>query len=116
MTVPPAAPSPPDPDVLEQKLLALLKGEHSSLTLSFNDGNAPNYMTVAQWLEDHDEQHEWVSPEEREKAVATNRMWALHWYPDTPIGFFCCAASSLSVLLEHVFRAGVVAPGEGPAT
>lgn len=88
---------------LENKLLGLLKGEYSSLTIDFNDGNAPNYMTVKEWCELHErsgEGHEWVSEAEKEKAYAENKMWTIQWYPNTPTGFYRLSASSLDVLLE----------------
>lgn len=85
---------------IEAELRNLLKGEFSSLTLSFNDGPAPNYMTVAEW-DDTDMPHaDWVSEEERQKARATNSQWVLHWYPNTPVGFNDIAASSLPALFE----------------
>jgi hypothetical protein len=87
-------------ETLEQELLGLLKGEHSSLSLTLNDENALNYQSVREWLEYEDDRDDgWVSPEERERAVATNRMWSLQWYPTTPIGFNRLRASTLSSLL-----------------
>ena len=89
---------------LETQLLALLKGEYSSLHLTFNDGNAPNYMTVRQWVEEGptDFQNDWISEEEKQKAMETNRMWSLQWYPDTPVGSYSVSASSLPALLQYV--------------
>lgn len=88
---------------LENGLLALLKGEHSSLHLSFNDDNGPNYTTVREMVErDLPFKKDWVSEEEKTKAIETNRMWTLQWYPDTPVGFYSVSASSLAVLLDHV--------------
>lgn len=42
---------------------------------------------------------DWVSPEQREKAIRTDSLWVLQWYPDTPVGFLALAASDLDVLL-----------------
>lgn len=42
---------------------------------------------------------EWVSAEQREKAVATDSLWVLQWYPDTPIGSCVLCAADLDVLL-----------------
>lgn len=89
---------------LETKLRALLKGEHSSLTLSFNDETATNYMTVADFIDDERFQTDWVSEAEKARAVETNSIWTLQWYPDTPIGSYSVSASSLLGLLEHVFE------------
>jgi len=90
---------------MEEFLKSLLNGEHSSLTLSFNDITAPNYATVKEynekWSTDN-EPYDWVSDEEKAKAIELNSMWCLHWYPDTPGGFFSVAANSLDVLLKYV--------------
>jgi hypothetical protein len=45
--------------------------------------------------------YEWISDAERDKAYESNEMWTLQWYPDTPIGSYCFAASALEALLEY---------------
>jgi hypothetical protein len=63
------------------------------------------YMTVEQYLKN--EHSNWGNEDnvgdfpggEREKAIATNELWTLHWYPDTPVGFYRVAASTLEALL-----------------
>lgn len=62
------------------------------------------YLTVAQALANNGEDDHWVSPEERAKAIATNELWTLQWYPDTPIGFNLLAASSLDALRSAVLQ------------
>lgn len=86
-------------DDLEQRLRSLLKGEHSSLTIGFNDEHAPNYMTAAEWELD-ERGGDWVSDTERERALADNTVWSIQWYPQTPVGFHRLKASSLSALLQ----------------
>ncbi|KPH66369.1 hypothetical protein ADT71_06765 [Novosphingobium sp. ST904] len=83
---------------------SILYGEYSSLQLSFNDGNGPNYMTVAEYLDSSapGSDPEWASEEEKAKAIATNSMWMLQWYPDTPIGSYTIAASTLPALFDHL--------------
>lgn len=93
----------------EKLLLGLLKGEHSSLTIGFNDDHACNYATAQMWRDEwgfyggrFDDRIDWVSDEERERAIAQNSVWTLQWYPNTPIGFNCIGASSLSALLTTI--------------
>ncbi|MBP2494684.1 hypothetical protein ABID82_007195 [Methylobacterium sp. PvP062] len=96
---------------LETLLKSLLKGEFSSLTISFNDSNAPNYSTVQKHAEgwpDWDNHTDWVSDEERARAIETNSWWNVHWYPDTPVGFCSISASTLPALI-----AGLCALGDG---
>ena len=56
------------------------------------------YQTVAEWS-DHTREDAWISEEEKARAIETNELWVLHWYPDTPIGAYRGAASSLEALL-----------------
>jgi len=44
----------------------------------------------------------WVSPEECQKAIISNELWTLQWYPDTPIGFHRVMASTLEAILSAV--------------
>jgi len=78
--------------------------KHIKLSLEHNPQNCL-YMNVAQYVKDQEEgglgklPFDWVSDAERDAAIADNEIWILHWYPNTPIGFFCLAARSLDVLL-----------------
>lgn len=84
------------------KLPTLLRGQWSSLSLTFNDHHC-NYETAAQAEEDNRALWNWVSEDEKEKALATDSVWCLHWYPDTPVGFYSVTASSLEALLAGVY-------------
>lgn len=98
---------------IEVFLRSLLRGKHSSLTISFNDANGPNYQTVAEMEAEIDtlpkdykrHHYDWISEEERQKAIADNSMWTAQWYPDTPVSFYAVAASSLNALIDYL-RAG----------
>jgi hypothetical protein len=63
------------------------------------------YENIEQWIADQVDEDDWVSPEERAKAIAEDSVWTLQWYPDTPIGFFRRAASSLDALLAELREA-----------
>jgi hypothetical protein len=89
---------------LEVRLKSLLKGSFSSLSIAFNDANAPSYMTVGEMVESGHladwDTHGWVSEDERKRAIALNSMWSVQWYPQTPIGFCVVHASSLTAALN----------------
>jgi len=73
----------------------------ASLHLTHNDHKS-SYITVAQAIEQNDFGYsltDWVSDEQREKAIAANECWTLQWYPDTPVGFIKMSAADLDVLL-----------------
>jgi len=92
---------------LEASLRKLLKGEFSSLSISFN-GHAPNYHDAAQASKDGIlglDDDDWVSPEEKDRAIAGNCVWEIQWYPNTPIGFYRVAASSLAACVAAALEA-----------
>jgi hypothetical protein len=57
-----------------------------------------SYETVEEWM--IQDGNDWASDEEREKAIATDSLWTIQWYPHTPIGSHTVAASTLSAALE----------------
>ena len=74
--------------------------KHINLTLEHNP-HAIYYETVEyHCISEGYICEDWVSLEEREKAHKTNELWTIQWYPDTPIGFFFLAASTLEALLD----------------
>lgn len=69
-----------------------------------------DYQTVAAWLEDREALGtgpNWVSAEERQRAIDTGEVWEIQWYPQTPVGFYHVAASTLAAALK-------AATSEGP--
>ncbi len=68
--------------------------EHKcGLSLSHND-----HRGVYESLEQYYDAADFVSVDEWIKALAEDSVWVLHWYPDTPVGFYRMAASSLEAL------------------
>lgn len=80
---------------------AFLKALSPNMFIITRGDNATNYETVEQWLADNDER-QWadVIEGERDKITSTKTLWTLQVYPETPIGFFAWAASSLDVLID----------------
>ncbi len=76
----------------------------AALYLTHND-HLNCYATVAKFIEEEDHGYrDWVSEEQKQKAIETNDCWFLQWYPDTPVGFCILAAADLDVLLEHACK------------
>lgn len=74
------------------------------LSIGFNE-HAVYYQTAAQWVKERSEGEcplQWVSDDERTRAIDTNSIWTCQWYPSTPIGHYELAASSFSVLMQAV--------------
>lgn len=73
-----------------------------SLSIKFNR-HAIYYETVEQWLASLPSgEPDWVSPEERQRAIDGNSVWECQWYPDTPVGSYSVAASSFETLMAFV--------------
>ncbi len=85
---------------IEREQSALQFPKHKAALYLTHNEHKSVYQTVEnEILEGRYDFCEWVSPEQREKAIATNEAWTLQWYPDTPVGFCALAAADLSVLL-----------------
>jgi hypothetical protein len=75
-----------------------------SLSIEFNP-HAVYYETAAKWVADREAIEcppNWVSPEDRQRAIDTNCIWVCQWYPSTPVGSYEVAASSFDVLMAMV--------------
>jgi hypothetical protein len=76
--------------------------EHKvSLTLEHNPGRV-YYDNVRQWinLENYGAQCDWKNDEQKQRAIATDEVWTLNWYPRTPVSSYSIAAPTLRELLE----------------
>jgi hypothetical protein len=83
----------------------LCKGEFSSMIISWNDSNGPNYQTVGEMLEeraDYYDAEDFLSPEDRQLCIDQNSIWTAHWYPHTPVGFCHIHASSFELLQDRL--------------
>lgn len=63
------------------------------------------YQSAADWCKEQDERgeggmYEWESDEAKARAIATDEIWTLQWYPNTPVGFNAVASPTLPELLE----------------
>lgn len=79
--------------------LVRLPRHDAGLSLHHNEHKTV-YETVEQFLGNRFGEVDFVSPEERAKAIETNELWELHWYPNTPVGFYEICASSLEAIFE----------------
>lgn len=57
------------------------------------------YANPKDWIEEQGDLYNWENNEAKEKSISTGEIWTLHWYPDTPIGFYSIAAPTLEDLL-----------------
>jgi hypothetical protein len=74
----------------------------ASLHLTHNE-HLGYYRTVADAIEGGDfgyKDEDWISEEQKQKAIETNECWILQWYPHTPVGFNLMSAADLDLLLK----------------
>ena len=79
-------------------MLGNLPKHKAGLSLEHNT-HKTYYETVEQWLENNT-WCDWESDEAKQKAIDTNEVWTLQWYPNSPIGFNAVAAPTF----EDVIR------------
>lgn len=76
----------------------------ASLHITHNE-NTTNYESVEKYIEDlesRDNHIEWATENSRSRAILTNSIWELHWYPDTPIGFYNVYGATLEEVLASL--------------
>lgn len=74
-----------------------------SLSIDFNE-HATYYQTAEEWLQQLEELNpvQWVSENERQRALATDSIWVCRWHPITPVGSCEVLASSFETLMAYV--------------
>lgn len=86
------------PSLIEE-FEASLPTHKASLHLTHNQHLA-YYQTVEEYLTTFgDCQPSFPSEADRVECDASNELWELQWYPDTPIGSYSIAASTLPKLM-----------------
>lgn len=75
-----------------------LPGHKCGLFLQHNEHRS-YYEAAAEWIGQNDH-YAWKDEASKQAAIASDSVWTLQWYPDTPIGFYAVAAPTLEELLE----------------
>ena len=79
-------------------LLGLFPKHKCGLHLQHND-HRNVYEPVGQWIVDND-WCTWENEEAKQRAIETDEIWTVQWYPDTPVGFYALAAPTFEELLK----------------
>lgn len=61
------------------------------------------YQSIEDYIR-NDLQVEWVPGDARERAIATDSMWVVSWYPDTLVGFCSMAGATLEEVLDYIYE------------
>lgn len=72
-----------------------------SLSLTHNQ-HKDYYETAEQYLSHWQDNNgpTFSDEEDRARCISENELWELQWYPDTPIGSYHIAGSTLAKVLE----------------
>lgn len=89
-------------DFLKEVVVKLPKHK-CGLFLSHNE-HRDYYQSIEEAILEREEHRDWRSEEDKAEAIATDELWELQWYPDTPISSYCVAAPTLEKLLEYAME------------
>jgi hypothetical protein len=62
------------------------------------------YQPAAEWMEERGDDYDWQSSEAIARAIESDSIWTLQWYPVTPVGCYCLAAPTLEELLAFAAK------------
>ena len=85
-------------------LLGALPNHKCSLSICHNE-HKDNFMPVAEWAEIGN--LKFASEADKKKAIESDEIWTIYWYPETPMHFDTLSASTLSSLLDAVKDADI---------
>ena len=71
----------------------------------YHNEHKGSYETVEQWIKNVDlNVDDFVSYDEMMECIKNNDMWNIHWYPDTPVGFYSIYGSSFESVLNKALE------------
>lgn len=82
--------------------LSLLPQHKAGLFLTHNEHRG-YYENASDYIREGRERPApatWKDDDAIQRAISTDEIWELQWYPDTPVGFYRVAAPTLHELLE----------------
>jgi hypothetical protein len=94
--------------VTTDKLARLLERCKCGVHLTVND-HRNVYETVEEWLDNMHDFAKDLDPEVRAAMVATDTIIDLHFYPDTPIGFYKVLHHDLDAALDEALACAAAA-------
>ncbi len=84
----------PDQSLIDS-FLASLPPHKCELTIQHNPQRS-HYESVREHLGNLEvDAQDFVSAEDYEAALAGDELWNIHWYPDTPVGFYSTYGTTL---------------------
>lgn len=89
------------PNTLEE--LDIKWPEHKASLHITHNGNKANYETIEAYCDWHKVTDEdWATPTSKQRAIETDSLWEVQWYPDTPVGFNVKYGATLKEILDSL--------------
>ena len=67
-------------------------------------GQSAYYETMADLLHDPEDKDSFLSEEDYQLCLFTDKYWELQFYPDTPVGFYKFIGSDVEKLLDKALE------------
>lgn len=90
-----------DAALMECDNLPTFPAHKCALSLTHND-HRNVYETLTDYIANRDLAGDFVCAEAMQRAIDTDEIWELQWYPETPIGSHLVAAPTLAEVLSMV--------------
>jgi hypothetical protein len=71
----------------------------AGMQLSHNE-HKTCYQSAKDWVEEEQDNYDWESDEAKQRAIETDSIWTLIWFPETPTKSFGIAAPTFEELLR----------------
>lgn len=84
----------------ESDIETMLPEHEASLHIQHN-AHKGNYETIeayTDWCKVHDE--DWATPTSKQRAIATDSLWEIQWYPNSPVGFNVIYGATLQEVIS----------------
>lgn len=97
---------------VEARYAYLRDSRNCSLEVKQNDHRIM-YQSVEETLDNAPDYYDEIPDEERARMIATNTIWTIHVYPNTPVGFHTFHAATLDAAIDAALSAAVAPVGVG---
>lgn len=85
--------------------IAIFLPKHeASLHITHNQHKS-YYEMIDEYIDDQNiSDEDWATPSSKQRAIETNSLWELQWYPITPIGFCRVLGSNLKEVMAKAME------------
>lgn len=87
---------------VEALMKALIKADKGHIGFSFNEFASCYQNAKEALLHGALDDDDWISSEERDKAIVENSVWEAYISPRNPVGSYTLRASSLTAILLYI--------------